>query len=322
MQCNDSSIMLYDSKAEVNRLGGYCVPTDKYLYSKAIHHYNIKDKLNFIRSYDNVKISLGVALLLGTVFLALVQCMPKTMSWLVILLSAVGCLILAVLLFRDKSPSLLALGKWVPFLGLLLLLFAVGLIFNILWNRYTIKISGIFLDYSTRMLRQNWFLLAMVLLFLLLSFGLVALTIFEYLAFSSRPAPILEKDDIYWNAQPVNFGIILVLVQFIWGLSFLRDACTACLIPVNYIISGYTVRWYFVQSRVECYTPWSRLLRFNFGTVVGGSFLNALLLLPDLVLSVLRVRSVLRSVITWAAAYKSANACTGAASVSSVSSNW
>jgi len=221
--------MLYNSTAEVTRLGGYCIPVDKYLHSRGIHNYNIKDKLNFIQSYDNVKISLGVALLLGLVFLLLTQCLPKTMSWLTILLAAVGCIVLAGLLLWDKSPSLTVLGRWIPFIAIVLLLLAFGLILNLIWNIYSIKISGIFLEYSTRMVRQNCFMLAWILLFLLFSFGLLALTIFEYLAFSSRPEPILESDDIYWNAQPINFGIILVFIQFIWGLSFLRDTCKASL---------------------------------------------------------------------------------------------
>jgi hypothetical protein len=166
-----------------------------------------------------------VALLLGAVFLLLVQCLPKTMSWLTLLLAAIGCLVLAVLLLWDKSPSFKILGHWVTFAAVLLILLAIGLVLNVVWNSYSIKISGIFLEYTTRMVRQNWFLLAWILVFLLLSFGLLALCVFEYLAFSSRPEPILESDDIYWNALPVNFGTILVFIQFIWGLSFLRDSC-------------------------------------------------------------------------------------------------
>lgn len=183
--------MLYNSTAEVNRLGGYCIPTDKYLYSRALRNYNIKEKLDFIQSYDNVKISLGVALLMGVIFLVLVQCLPKTMSWLTIALAAVGCLVLAVVLLCDKSASLRAYHGWIVFISVLLLLLALGLVLNLLWNSYSVKVSGIFLDYSARMLRQNCFMLAWLLVFLLLSAALVALTIFEYLAFSSRPAPIL-----------------------------------------------------------------------------------------------------------------------------------
>lgn len=58
---------------------------------------------------------------------------------------------------------------------------------------------------------------------------------------------------------------------------------------VNYIISGYAVRWYFTQARVEPYVPYQRLLKFNFGSVIGGSLANALLFLPDLFLSLFRV---------------------------------
>jgi hypothetical protein len=60
----------------------------------------------------------------------------------------------------------------------------------------------------------------------------------------------------------------------------------------NYLVSGYAVRWYFSQTRVEPYVPYQRLLRYNFGSVVGGSFINAVLFFPDLILSLLRVITI------------------------------
>jgi hypothetical protein len=166
-----------------------------------------------------------VALGLGIVYLLLAQCLPKTMSWLSIVLAAIGCVALVIVLLSDHSPSLAGYTGLVNFLLITLLMLAFGLVLNLIWNRYSIKVSGIFLDYASRMVRQNYFILWWVLVFLLFSFGLLALTIFQYLAFSSRGPPYLESDDIYWNVAPFNLGTILCLIEFLWGLSFLRDAC-------------------------------------------------------------------------------------------------
>lgn len=45
---------------------------------------------------------------------------------------------------------------------------------------------------------------------------------------------------------------------------------------VNFMVSGNAADWYVKGGRASnCCTPVGRYFKYNFGSVVGGSFLNA-----------------------------------------------
>ncbi len=61
---------------------------------------------------------------------------------------------------------------------------------------------------------------------------------------------------------------------------------------VNYIISGNTVEWYFNYNSnrgTQCGRPFKRLFTKNFGSVAGGSFLNAFFNIFGIVFDIFRV---------------------------------
>lgn len=193
-----------------------------------MYSYNLKEKINFMKSYDTVKLSALIALLLGVLYMLLVQWTPRMMEWLVVVFAIGSCLALAILLFADASPSIAANKGWAVAIGVMLVVIGLGLVLNLIWLRYGIKVSGIFLEYSTRFLSHNKFMLWWIVVFLLMGFALVALTMFQALAFSSSATPVLDRDDVYWNGPGLTCGLVLVFVEFIWGISFLRDACNQC----------------------------------------------------------------------------------------------
>ncbi len=112
--------MIYNSNAEVNRLGGFCVASDNNLYNKAVESYRLEEKINFIKALDIVKWALAIALVLGILYVVAVQFFPKTMSWLILILAAISCLLMAIVLFIDQSPSLSHYQGWIKFAGVLL----------------------------------------------------------------------------------------------------------------------------------------------------------------------------------------------------------
>lgn len=62
---------------------------------------------------------------------------------------------------------------------------------------------------------------------------------------------------------------------------------------VNYIVSGNAVEWYFnfrEKRPSECSRPFLRLIGKNFGSVVGGAFLNAFFNIFGLIYDLFRVR--------------------------------
>jgi hypothetical protein len=61
-----------------------------------------------------------------------------------------------------------------------------------------------------------------ILLFTVLTILYIVLLIYEYLSFASAPAPVLHG--LYYTNSCNGFLLFLLVVQAVWGFSFLRDA--------------------------------------------------------------------------------------------------
>lgn len=48
---------------------------------------------------------------------------------------------------------------------------------------------------------------------------------------------------------------------------------------VNFCVAGNAITWYWVKKDIKnsCFTPYQKLLTKHWGSVVGGSFINAFL---------------------------------------------
>jgi len=133
------------------------------------------------------------------------------------------------------------------------------------------KFQGLMLDYSKRFLTERPHTLLYLPLFLLLGAGLTALTFWQALSFASS---LGTPGSSIWNLFNGGIWSILNLFQFIWGIQFLRDA-------YNFVVSGAATDWYWNRPQnTNCYNPYQRLLCKHWGSVVGGSFLNAFFGLP------------------------------------------
>jgi hypothetical protein len=69
---------------------------------------------------------------------------------------------------------------------------------------------------------------------------------------------------------------------------------------VNFIVSGNAVEWYFRANNnntTQCGRPFKRLISKNWGSVAGGSFLNAFFNIFDVIYDFFRVFFILFSVV-------------------------
>lgn len=69
---------------------------------------------------------------------------------------------------------------------------------------------------------------------------------------------------------------------------------------VTYIVSGNAVEWYFNYREhrpSQCSRPFTRFISRNFGSVVGGSFLNAFFSFFGIIFDIFRVVTILYSAI-------------------------
>lgn len=74
-------------------------------------------------------------------------------------------------------------------------------------------------------------------IFILLTIGLIVLCLFQYLVYSSSSDPKPQDDDIYLHIWANPVLTILNIIEFIWGMQFLKDSCNYLFISVNFIIS-------------------------------------------------------------------------------------
>ncbi len=109
--------------------------------------------------------------------------------------------------------------------------------------------------------------------YLLFTAGLIALITWQAACFSSA-----WGNKIGWLHG--GFFAVMNILEFIWGLQFLRDS-------FNFCVSGAAADWYWNPSKASCFEPYQRLLCKNWGSVVGGSFLNAFFEIPTLLIELL-----------------------------------
>lgn len=108
---------------------------------------------------------------------------------------------------------------------ILLLVIVVGLALIVIvmavFYRHALRLQGIFLDYSRRFLAEKVGVFAYIPVFMLLTLGLFALFLFQHAGFSSKR----HTSSNFFNFG--NPGILgwLNIIELLWGLQFLRDAC-------------------------------------------------------------------------------------------------
>lgn len=71
-----------------------------------------------------------------------------------------------------------------------------------------------------------------------------------------------------------------IFLQFIWGMSFLKES-------FNFCISGYATQWYYYyenqKDKIGLFNSFLLLIKYHWGSVVGGSLMLQLFYVPDLI---------------------------------------
>ncbi len=100
----------------------------------------------------------------------------------------------------------------------------------------------------------------------------------------------------------IGYGFsVLIIIQFLWGLSYLKQSCILFFNWVNFNISGVACQYYFSNYKFssskknkkikfsDIFIPLKRQLRFHFGSIIGGSFLILILTIFDFIFDILKV---------------------------------
>lgn len=127
--------------------------------------------------------------------------------------------------------------------------------------------------------------------------GLIALTAFELLSVWSIGPLYFEPIHAFYEVGSFisYFLSIFVFLQFIWGLSFLKEA-------FNFCVGGYATLWYCFraqnESQISLLHPPKLLLKYHWGSVAGGSLLLWLFYFVDLFVDFFFVKFYLFSLKT------------------------
>ena len=180
-------------------------------------------RLVFFNSYYTLVMCLGLAVGVSILFALLVQCIPKIMAWFTIYASLLVLIGLAVVLFfyKTENPSKMYISI------ALALLFIVILASTCMYSKQT-EIGGLFLAQGTKFIASNVSTIFYMVLFSFLTMGLFWVIIKEYAGLISIATPEFDASrDLYYEVNSSNLWMVWIVlgIQFLWGLSFLKESC-------------------------------------------------------------------------------------------------
>ena len=133
-----------------------------------------------------------------------------------------------------------------------------------------------FLKWSTLWAKSHCLYFFWICFYIILSLGLIGLIYLQHVAFLSNNDPQFSQNDIYLKSKPNLIWTILNIIEFIWGFQFLKDSCNLLNYLVNFLISGSSTQYYLQKdNQNSCCLSFTRMIKFHFGSVIGGSFFNA-----------------------------------------------
>lgn len=197
-------------------------------------------KNSILNSIDTVLLSLLFGLCLGIIFMGLTTCFPKLMVYFVFIGTFITLLFAGIFILA-KPVHFFYPNVWNILLGIGFIIAAlVFLVYMICYSK-ELKLAQIFMENGNTFLKADPRVFLYIPLFLILTIGLITLIVWQYVAFGTANPTYLNKGDIFRSSGHSMILQILNAIELIWGLQFLRDACTDFLNLVNFVVSGNAV---------------------------------------------------------------------------------
>lgn len=219
-----------------------------------------------------------IALGCGLLRMTFTHCLPRHMPIITYIVAAILLIFFGVMALVTGLVSKSLGGFTIPFAVLLFILAIIIIVMLCIYSN-EIKFQGYMLEYATKFLNENPQVFLYIPVFLFFHFLLAVLIVWQHSCFAST----FKGSNNFWNFASSGFWDILNILEYLWGLQFLRDACTIIYYLVNFCVSGNAVDWYWTR-KTSCYQPYQRLLCKNLGSVIGGSLFNAFFEVPTLII--------------------------------------
>lgn len=178
---------------------------------------------------------MAIVAIVSFVYMLLVQCLPKIMNRVGVVLGVLSIIGLAITVLLYKS-SINAATRYIVF-GLIVLFFLIMICVFAKHSR-TWGLYGIFLEYASKFVCARIFPLVMPIIFLALAVAFYYFQLYQYRSFwSFGPLQFDPEVNLYHRIQYPTKNIILSvfqIIQIIWGTLFLKEA-------FNYLVSSEAV---------------------------------------------------------------------------------
>lgn len=201
--------------------------------------------------------------------MTLTHCLPRFMPIISYITAILFLIFFAIFSLASGYVSKSLQGWTIPF-AIFLIIIAIILTVMLCIYINEVKFQGYMLEYSVKFLNQNPNTFLYIPVYILFHIGLVALIVWQHCCFSS----FYKGGNNFWNFASSGVFDVFNILEYFWALQFLKDSCTFLYYSVNFCVSGNAVDWYWSRQS-SCYQSYQRLVCKNWGSVVGGSFLNA-----------------------------------------------
>lgn len=135
-------------------------------------------------------IALGIGACVGLLYMVLFIIIPKTMVYMAFVFAGL-VLLTAGILMLVQPVKLLALSNstWNIIIAIILIVLAILVVMFLFCQDRELELASIFLTHSNTFLKEKFVLFAYIPLFMLFSFGLFVLCVWQFVSFGSIGQP-------------------------------------------------------------------------------------------------------------------------------------
>ena len=204
----------------------FCYPVDRSLKERLLDNAQLNNRNSFYNSLDTIVISFFVALGFSFLFMILVHCLPKIMNYATVAAGIIAILatIICVFLYQTEQQT----AKLI--IGICLIVVLVIIVLTICKNTDSWKMHAIFLSYATKMIGDRCLTFLYIPIFFVAIVGFVVILVLEFTAYWSNGSLSFDADkSLFYELSGAGKIIltILLIIQGIWGLSFIKEACNS-----------------------------------------------------------------------------------------------
>lgn len=207
---------------------GLCLPENDELRAQYLSNPNLSGPFDYSNFKQTLIWSALTALGLGLLWTLISFCF-QTRPIIAHVLGALVLITLGILVLVLWDRYYINLSSFWSnntglkiFFAVLCFLLAIILIAMLCWWNNERKFQGLMLDYGKRFLSERPISFFYIPVFILFAIGLIALIVWQHCCFSS----VFASNNNFFNFNNSGFWEILNILELIWGLRFLRDACT------------------------------------------------------------------------------------------------